>query len=132
MVSLLHQQGMSPQILAVSGSSRFWMVLKGLVRDHCDTVAGERKHSAGMLSLYHADKDMKKVSGFLPYLTLCIAYPFDIYPSYCFLILLHFMKLFQYVFSYHSYFYKFPFRSCLSWVNVNSPDLKRECLYFVF
>lgn len=112
MAPLLHQQGRSPLILAVSGSSRFWTMLKSLVGDHGDTIAGERKHSAGMLSLCHADKDMKKVSGFLLYLTLCTACPSDIYPSYCFLILPYLLKLFQDVFSYHSYFYKFPFQSC--------------------
>lgn len=74
------------------------MVLKGLVGDYGDTVASERKHSTGMLSFCHADKHMKKVSGFLPYLTVCIAYPFGICPLYCFLILLYLMKLFQDVF----------------------------------
>lgn len=64
-VSLLfHQQGKSQQILSVSGNSRFWTVLKSLGDDHGGTVADERKHSAGTLSLSYADKDMKMFQAF--------------------------------------------------------------------
>lgn len=98
MSSLFHQQEKSQQILSVSGNSRFWTVLKSLGNDHGCTVADERKHSAGTLNYQLLCwQGHENVSGFLRYFTLSIAYPFDIYPWYCFLIcftLWNFSKLF--------------------------------------
>lgn len=107
---LEHQEGRFPQMLAVSGNSRFWTVVKGLLGDYGDAVVGEGEHSAGMLSFCHADKDLNK--SFRLCLTICIACPFDIYPLYCFTVLLFLVELFQDVFSYHSYFYKLYFQRC--------------------
>lgn len=68
MSSLFHQQGRSQQILSVSGNSRFWTVLKSQQSDCGGTVADERKHSAGTLSLSYADKDMKRIQAFCHFL----------------------------------------------------------------